>query len=62
MDADPPAQGSNLHAETHKRMGLPSGVVSTEATIGVLPGAPRPRLPPESKAICRGPVCFGVQI
>src|SRR6516164_7398955 len=29
-----------------KRMGLPSGVVSTEATIGVLPGAPRPRLPP----------------
>src|SRR3954467_13182391 len=26
--------------------GLPSGVVSTAATNGVLPGAPRPRLPP----------------
>src|ERR1700730_7524049 len=29
-----------------KRIGLPSGVVSTAATIGVLPGEPRPRLPP----------------
>src|ERR1700746_3619003 len=29
-----------------KRIGLPSGVVSTDATIGVLPGEPRPRLPP----------------
>src|ERR1019366_9539069 len=28
------------------RTGLPSGVVSTAATNGVLPGAPRPRLPP----------------
>ena len=30
-----------------KRTGLPSGVVSTAATNGVLPAAPRPRLPPE---------------
>src|ERR1700710_64761 len=30
-----------------RRTGLPSGVVSTAATNGVLPGAPRPRLPPE---------------
>src|SRR4051812_15627162 len=29
------------------RTGLPSGVVSTAATKGVLPAAPRPRLPPE---------------
>src|SRR3954453_16021158 len=29
-----------------KRIGLPSGVVSTAATIGVLPGEPRPRLLP----------------
>src|ERR1700748_1571282 len=29
-----------------RRTGLPSGVVSTAATDGVLPGAPRPRLPP----------------
>ena len=29
-----------------RRIGLPSGVVSTAATIGVLPGEPRPRLPP----------------
>src|ERR671927_1126528 len=29
-----------------KRLGLRSGVVSTAATIGVLPAAPRPRLPP----------------
>ena len=28
------------------RTGLPSGVVSTAATNGVLPAAPRPRLPP----------------
>src|SRR6185437_10917529 len=28
------------------RTGWPSGVVSTAATNGVLPGAPRPRLPP----------------
>src|ERR1700712_1734947 len=30
-----------------KRTGLAPGVVSTAATNGVLPGAPRPRLPPE---------------
>src|SRR3954463_3947650 len=30
-----------------KRTGLPSGVVSTAATNGVFPGAPRPRLPPD---------------
>src|ERR1700737_2639544 len=35
-----------LHARNFKRIGLPSGVVSTAATIGVLPGEPRPRLPP----------------
>src|SRR4029453_14807528 len=29
------------------RRGLRSGVVSTAATRGVLPAAPRPRLPPE---------------
>src|SRR6201993_3704417 len=29
-----------------KRIGLPCGVVWTAATIGVLPGEPRPRLPP----------------
>src|SRR6202048_2090013 len=29
-----------------KRIGLAPGVVSTAATIGVLPGEPRPRLPP----------------
>src|SRR3981081_1960782 len=29
-----------------KRIGFPCGVVSTSATIGVLPGDPRPRLPP----------------
>ena len=29
-----------------RRLGLPSGVVLTAATNGVLPGAPRPRLPP----------------
>src|SRR5271157_1319512 len=29
------------------RTGLPSGVVSTAATKGVFPAAPRPRLPPE---------------
>src|ERR671939_492141 len=31
---------------SRKRLGLRSGVVSTAATIGVLPAAPRPRLPP----------------
>src|SRR5262245_24305666 len=30
-----------------RRTGLPSGVVSTAATNGVLPRAPRPLLPPE---------------
>src|SRR3712207_2702097 len=30
-----------------RRLGLRSGVVSTAATTGVLPAAPRPRLPPE---------------
>src|SRR2546421_6446382 len=29
------------------RTGFPSAVVSTAATNGVLPGAPRPRFPPE---------------
>src|SRR6266513_2827684 len=29
-----------------KRIGFPCGVVSTATTIGVLPGEPRPRLPP----------------
>src|SRR6201996_2287821 len=29
-----------------RRTGLPSGVGSATATNGVLPGAPRPRLPP----------------
>src|ERR1700730_17394060 len=29
-----------------KRFGFPSGVVSPAAPIGVLPGEPRPRLPP----------------
>src|SRR5438132_9216522 len=29
-----------------KRTGFPCGVVSTATTIGVLPGEPRPRLPP----------------
>ena len=29
------------------RTGLPSAVVSTTATKGVLPALPRPRLPPE---------------
>src|SRR3954452_19977342 len=31
---------------SRKRLGLRSGVVSTAATTGVLPAAPRPRLPP----------------
>src|SRR5919199_3538552 len=31
---------------SRSRFGLRSGVVSTAATIGVLPAAPRPRLPP----------------
>src|SRR5580765_5262695 len=31
-----------------KRLGLRSGVVSTAATNGVLPAAPRPRLPPRA--------------
>src|SRR4051794_12148504 len=31
---------------SRSRLGLRSGVVSTAATIGVLPAAPRPRLPP----------------
>src|ERR1700722_18705185 len=30
-----------------RRIGFPSVVVSTAATNGVLPGAPRPRFPPE---------------
>src|SRR3954447_1978797 len=32
---------------SRRRLGLRSAVVSTAATIGVLPAAPRPRLPPE---------------
>src|SRR3954469_13238102 len=32
---------------SRNRFGLRSGVVSTAATIGTLPAAPRPRLPPE---------------
>ena len=35
-----------LMRRNFKRLGLPCGVVSTAATIGVLPGEPRPRLPP----------------
>ena len=31
---------------SRNRLGLRSAVVSTAATIGVLPAAPRPRLPP----------------
>src|SRR3954469_19091384 len=31
---------------SRSRLGRRSGVVSTAATIGVLPAAPRPRLPP----------------
>ena len=31
---------------SRSRLGLRSAVVSTAATIGVLPAAPRPRLPP----------------
>src|SRR5512147_2882386 len=36
-----------LTRRSFRRTGWPSGVVSTAAMIGVLPGAPRPRLPPE---------------
>ena len=36
-----------LTRRSFRRTGLPSGVVSTAATKGVLPGEPRPRLPPE---------------
>src|ERR687884_980933 len=32
---------------SRSRFGLLSGVVSTAATIGVFPAAPRPRLPPD---------------
>src|SRR3954468_1097516 len=32
---------------SRSRLGLRSAVVSTAATMGVLPAAPRPRLPPE---------------
>src|SRR4051795_1985614 len=32
---------------SRSRLGLRSAVVSTAATIGVLPAAPRPRLPPD---------------
>src|SRR3954449_9111753 len=32
---------------SRSRLGFLSAVVSTAATIGVLPAAPRPRLPPE---------------
>ena len=35
-----------LYAAQLQADGLPSGVVSTAATIGVLPGEPRPRMPP----------------
>src|SRR5512147_1230604 len=37
----------HLTRRSFRRTGWPSGVVSTAAMIGVLPGAPRPRLPPE---------------
>src|SRR6478752_5055766 len=40
------AQRKPFTRRNFKRIGLPSGVVSTAATIGVLPGEPRPRLPP----------------
>ena len=36
-----------LTTASRSRRGLRSGVVSTAATNGVLPAAPRPRLPPE---------------
>src|SRR3954470_1065525 len=36
-----------LTTVSRSRRGLRSAVVSTAATIGVLPAAPRPRLPPE---------------
>src|SRR5918997_1377046 len=35
-----------LTTVSRRRLGLRSGVVSTAATTGVLPAAPRPRLPP----------------
>src|SRR3954454_7136110 len=38
--------GSHLTTLSRNRLGLLSAVVSTAATIGVLPAAPRPRLPP----------------
>src|SRR3954467_7938903 len=36
-----------LPTVSRSRLGFRSAVVSTAATIGVLPAAPRPRLPPE---------------
>src|SRR5687768_4005571 len=36
-----------LATVSRRRRGFLSAVVSTAATIGVLPAAPRPRLPPE---------------
>src|SRR3954465_140187 len=36
-----------LTTVSRRRLGLRSAVVSTAATNGVLPAAPRPRLPPE---------------
>src|SRR5471030_1304910 len=36
-----------LTRRNFRRTGLPSRVVSTATRNGVLPGAPRPRLPPE---------------
>src|ERR1700731_803406 len=39
-------RGKPFRGGTFKGIGFPSGVVRTAATIGVLPGEPRPRLPP----------------
>ena len=41
-----PAFVETLYTPYFRRTGLPSPVVSTAATIGILPGLPRPRLPP----------------
>src|SRR4051812_15213980 len=42
----PPSLRNPLPTLSRNRLGLRSAVVSTAATIGVLPAAPRPRLPP----------------
>ena len=40
------ARRKSFTRRNFKRIGLRCGVVSTAVTIGVLPGEPRPRLPP----------------